>query len=283
MIWVRSERVSRREVGWVAEFCPFCREIAPHRLARLNRTDTLQGVSIHVGELLGFQTRCADCGHAALCEEESFDRVHAGTRLKLSLAELIRDTNPALQTHMAERLRLEQALRENRLPRAARAELLAEPFLLSEKAVEERAQKVHFDAWSILAAAGFVLTFCIGLLSLQTTTQKAAWYAYPLLGASFISAGIAIHLVRTDARRYSRKNATARIARALAPLRPSSAELAETVARQRERGNRAAIFVDLAALQLKIDEIGLQRSVTAPHRAPDRAPAQRNTATLPPR
>ena len=145
-----------RKLGYVADFCPICREIRGFQVNRIGMAGHLYGVSFGQGQLAGHQKTCLPCGvelkaDAAIYKDIPKKLQDAGT------TQLISSTFPNIRQYYADRLSLEDQLtrQPSQIDVQTRLALIKEPFLLLAPIVEKRFSAVHIDRY---VGAALVLT-----------------------------------------------------------------------------------------------------------------------------
>lgn len=152
IIW--GKKYVHTRLGYVADFCPLCREVRAFELKRVGLAGHIYYISLSDGDLVGHERRCSVCGIQLSAKPELYARPSKKSR---TLRELIALTFPNIATHYAGRFALEKAIRDSfaKIPRDDRLALLKEPFsLLSYKAEPQfRASLIHTQAILVFFAA----------------------------------------------------------------------------------------------------------------------------------
>lgn len=73
IVW--GTKIKRKPLGWVADWCPICRRVQPHRLVRVGAAGHLYYLSIGKGKLVGHEVECAECHVVLDADREAFDAV----------------------------------------------------------------------------------------------------------------------------------------------------------------------------------------------------------------
>lgn len=227
MLIVWGRRVSRRRIGYVADFCPMCR--GPQAFL-MNSFSTHRHVYfVPVGETnAGFERICQGC---KLTFGGTPKFYKASTRKPGNVQELVQSSFPSFDEVYGERMRIEDAVRKDpmKLPEKVRAALLRQPFTVVSPLVQSRfAGRARLDLHSVVALVlGFVAAGIAG---------KIAEMMFPdYVGTAFLvggGAGLAYFLwsLGTEPRRYLKRAIVPQLARTLGPLQPSETELATVLA-----------------------------------------------------
>lgn len=233
-MFVYGKRPVERTLGRVADFCPFCREITPHRMVRIGYALHVYCVALTVGDEIGRYVRCVRCHSRWERLGPEYTGIASG-RVR-SIDELIERTNPDIREEFADRLAVEQQIVQGLVAVEGRHELLLEPFLLLDEPVEQRAKATQVDFVSgVLLLLGAVAG--VSWVAMNTSGRAADLLVRSAIGlASLVLFGLAIAALATDLRRYINRIIMPRLVRALRPLQPTREELETTMARLREEG-----------------------------------------------
>lgn len=250
MTTVWGYKQTRRGRGYIAEWCPVCREMTAHKLIRMGSAFHINYVNFTDGRLLGFELRCEQCQTPYWLEEHHYPHF---TAERLPLDQLIRETHRDYHQRFAQVLALSQKAR-------------TEPMQLT---AEER----HFLMASTLVALSYKwerhesgtrarLALCwqasIGLLFAGAVYAVAEAHAEPLTWTlAGIMAGSAL-LITTGLRRWARQQYLRRhiypaLARSMAPLQLPVSELQQVLRELREDGYELASVLDETSLLHEAD------------------------------
>lgn len=208
-------------MGYVADFCPICRNVQTFVLNRVGMAGHLYGVSIGGGKTVGFLRVCETC-HATLPADPS-QYENAAVKKGEDTASLARSTFPNFAIVNRERLALEERIPERAasLPSGTRLALIKEAFLLT---AFHKANAVPMTgtrpALALLAA--FVLPIFVAMVTdsiipgISTITAIATFMI--CLVYAFWSGVM-------ELMEQGRRAARALLVRALGPLRPTRDEL----------------------------------------------------------
>ncbi len=243
-MFVHGTKLTKRKVGWVADFCPIFRIPQSFKLTRIGLVSHIYFLSIGSGKLIRHEIECSVCGLLLISDplrDENPERQRPD-----DVSVLAEKTFPGLAKAYAERLQEEYALRTN--PQALgvdrRNELLLDPFALLDPLVEERSN----------GSSGTQLDRQSGLGCLATLLVPVGMVAVSLIfkidpggsgGNKVLAVGAALFVVGVlytfiqlalGTRRYVRKQIIPMLARALAPLSPTREELQHCINRCKSIG-----------------------------------------------
>ena len=243
IVWGR--KITRRPLGYVADFCGICREPQPFKLAQLDSVGHVYYVSLGGGKPVGHERTCTKCGTFSAATVADYARV---SRSAGPFETLKRETYPGLDEAVAARLELEQRVKTapHLLSQGERLGLIRSAFMLMSPKVEKRFQSTHLDL-------GVVLAFCaaIGLCIAAPVVAKAVApdsMDQSVLVAMAIGAVLVIWQFIAAGSRYMRKEILPIIAKSLAPLKPSEAEIGQTMLEFHRAGHKIGI-------KLKVSEV----------------------------
>lgn len=253
--------------GFVADFCPMCREMLTVRLIEFRRAPHINGIAIGfvLGRSTGFVTECTKCGFRIKTRLERFESVEK--RRPESLDELEQRTNPRARNDFGTRLETERRIRHGApLPPEKRQAFLREPFRLVRNEIDtDQGIYLRRDQTSLwIAVSSFVGPIPFVAVASNIENQTVA-ESLAILGFTVFVIGLATTLFRISTRRYRffRVKLLPMIDRALRPLAPSMTELEETIDWLRETDFkfanrlRASDFRDrLQLLELAPRELG---------------------------
>ena len=231
--------------GFVADFCPVCRDIASFKVVRVGDASHIAFVSLGNGRFAGRLIRCSRCDTARAFDQKRF----AGIATDGSNAEaLIASTHPNVRAEFAGRLELEARLRTDPsiLSGHQREELLLEPFQELDPEIEQldkgTLHQKKASMWGFLAMCAAIGA---GGAIARFDESKAVW----VIGGGIVSflavwAGI---LICAEGRGMKHRVMPC-LATALRPLRPTKDELQRILARCRNAGLRSGKKVKLDSL-----------------------------------
>ena len=240
IVWGR--RVNRKKIGYVADFCPMCREPQAFLLRSISAYRHVYYIPTTSSESLGFERICQGCKLALQGAPKYYK---ASSKKPVNVEDIVRTSFPTLREHYADRLRIEDALRKDpfALSNDLRYALVEQPFKILSPLVLLR--RTSLD-WVVAAAlvAGFSLLFLAPthIDTLHIDNQEAVFGV--MGGAGLI---LFVGSMVTEPRRYIKRKIVPRIANTLAPVRPTEAEI--NAVRGRMRGAKQKI-ASLRASQL---------------------------------
>ena len=216
-----------RKIGFISDFCPLCRDITMFRIDRLGIAGHLYYISVGQGEFVGHIKKCLGCKTSLNGNPDIYREI---SKKRLEPSELQRLTFPNIQTHYAERLKLEQMLRHSpsSVPSDTRSALIKEPFQLLNPSVEKRFSAMQIDvetALTLMSAVVLVPTFW-ALCNHFIPAYEGAFLSVLLLIG--IGAVTAQGFLQTG--RYFNNKVFPVLVPALKPLRPTAVEITAVIA-----------------------------------------------------
>lgn len=250
MATVWGYKQTRRGRGYIAEWCPVCREMTAHKLIRMGSAFHINYVNFTDGRLLGFELRCEHCQTPYWLEEHSYPHF---TRERLPLDQLIRETHPDYHQRFANVLALSRKAR-------------TEPSSLTE---EER----HFLVSTALVALSYKwelhqngtrarLAMCwqasVGLLFagavyavIDANAEPLTWWTGAVMAGSAFA--ITTGLRRWARHLYLRRHIYPALARSFATLQLPVSVLQQVLRELREGGYDLAAVLDETLLLQEAD------------------------------
>lgn len=184
-----------RKLGFVADFCPVCREIEKFQLSRVGLASHLYGASFGEGKLVGHQKKCLRCG----TELQTDASIYKDVQKKLpsaGSADLVANTFPNIRQHYSDRLSIEEQLakRPAGIEAKTRASLIKEPFHLLAPIVEKRFSATHIDRYVamtlLLSLAGTILVANVFKMLLPFAMEYEGQAILFALGVGVVATGI---------------------------------------------------------------------------------------------
>ena len=224
IVWGR--RVSRRRIGYVADFCPMCR--GPQAFLMHSFSTHRHLYFVPVGDTSsGFERACQGC-KLTFSGTPKFWK--ASKDKPRNVQDILQTSFPSFDEVFAERLRIEEAVRKDptKLPQNVRAGLLRQPFSVISPLVQARFSTTRVDLHSVLA---LVLAVAGAIVMSWIAEQMHSDYE----GTIFLVAGglgLAYFLwsLAREPKRYLKGFITQHLARTLSPLQPTEAEIADVLA-----------------------------------------------------
>ena len=245
MFFIWGKKHVYKKMGFVADFCPLCRTVRSFQLARVGLVGHVYYISLGKGELVGYARTCMNCktvlnGNPDLYREISKKLVDQGA--------LQRTTFPNLQSHHAERLALEQAIKHSpgSVPVNTRRAMLKEPFILLNPSVEKRFSSTQIDMYT-------TLTLLAVLASIPVISALGEKFSPPHQGEIFMGillAGVVAVSVQgfLQTGRYFDKKIFPVLVPALKPMKPKAEEITAVIAEMKKAESKFGKKLKLAAL-----------------------------------
>ncbi len=228
MFIVWGKTIKRQKLGFVADYCAVCRDLRAFQVKRVGSASHVYYISFGEGDLVGYERTCQACNTAF----EAVPDTYAGMAKESRPGnELISETFPNYYTVYRELIERERKVRDtpSLLTPAERRARLREPFRVVAPIVQQKLSSTQVD-WRVwLAFAAFVpILWGIGALVrlVAGADNENAVTRGALVGLA-LGVGLIASQTFTSARRYVLKSAVPPLATALAPLRPSEAEISD--------------------------------------------------------
>jgi len=243
IIWGTKRVVS--SLGFVADFCPLCREVRTFEVKRIGMAGHLYFVSFGKGKLAGYLRTCRTGGTDLNAAPDQYASV---SRKRLEPQELQPITFPNLHQVHGERLAIEKSLRSSpaKLSAADRLALLKEPFILLSPKVEERFASTHFDGpTGLTLLAGLAGLIVIPALLSPMLPSYASEVVLACIAAAVLAVGVQMFL---SSERFMRKRLLPVLVPALTPLKPTPQELESVLKDMKALGRRIGSKLKLQTL-----------------------------------
>lgn len=257
IVWGTKRTI--RKHGYVADFCPLCREVRAFELLRIGLASHIYYISFGQGRLAGHLLRCRECRYEIAGDPRDYASI-GDREAEKDVEQLLALTHPQLRQNLANRLATEARLRSSpaSLTPEMREALLLESFQLVNPEVEMRyKQETQLDKPAGLGCFGTIILSPLlfyGASLLPMPTQEQA-----LLGAAiFCGLGIVYTFVQIGLapRRWLRARIVPLLARALEPLRPTREELQFCLERCEIAGLKIGRKLKLPALWAELERRG---------------------------
>jgi len=235
MFIVWGSKITRRTLGYVADFCGICRVPRAFRMSRVGSASHVYYISFGEGKLVGHQRTCTSCGAFG----DADMNVYAGiSRTPKPLETLKRETFPGLDAALEQRMALEERIKTapHLLTEDERAALVFSPFNLLSPKVEHHFASTRMDGGVALAIAGG-----IGLCYIAPaigSTISPEHIAPAFLVGLVAGIGLLIWQLRAAGPRYMRKEILPLLGKSLAPLKPSEAEIDRALREYKKAGHK---------------------------------------------
>lgn len=252
MFIVWGKRVTRKKVGYVADFCPMCREAETFLLREVRSYSHIYYIPTSSSTLHGYERVCQGCKLALSGAPKQYV---ASPKRPAHVREIVERSFPGFHEVYGERLKVEEALRvaPDSLAKNVRRALIQQPFLVLSPLVEAQYGRTSID-WVIGAS------LVGGLATILLAVQLTEWLPYDYHTMAFAAGGLLgvsliIWAFATAARRFVKRKIAPRAARTLRPLRPTEPEIAAALADLKQMGHKIGGILKpahvVAALQAK--------------------------------
>jgi len=244
MIFIWGKKHVLRSLGYVADFCPVCRDLRTFEMKRLGLAGHFYYLSFGEGQLIGHERTCDVCGIELQGQPELYKTLQ---KRKQPPAELAPLTRPDWREVRAPRLAAERELATpfGRLSPEWRSVLLREPFDLLAPRVEVRFANSRLDWQTALSIGGFfaILFVAVKLADRFAAQSDVIWIAALVAGTALI-----LSQALLTKRRWFRKSVFPVLILSLRPLKPSEAELRALLDKMKAEGRMIGRKLDLKAL-----------------------------------
>jgi hypothetical protein len=252
MIFVWGRKAVYTHAGYVADFCPVCRAARAFSVQRIGMAWHVYYITVSKGELAGYQRTCCDCGMVLPMEAGHYKQLSAE---QLPLVQLEQATNPHLSIRHADALAAAARLREAPLllDESERRRQVDAALRLQADALDEfeAATRLDREVWWTIGGAFAFCTVVLAALRQQAPENMDTGFII----AFFLSLGAVAWQLSQMGERFLRRDILPKLARSLAPLQPSAAELEEGFERMREQGRKLAKRVDSARVHQAITSL----------------------------
>lgn len=258
MFYVFGNKAKRKGLGDVVDFCPICRKLSRLRLYTVSSYDGYMDIALSGGLSFGHSGKCSGCDTGYRVDVTNYKNIAIENIPDFD--ELVDFTFPGVYEHYQPRLSLEERVRLQLLSDEERRCLIREPFLLLNGSLDARRTSLHCDRTtarlllSNVIVVGVILL--VGTTSLEKYVGKTAEFVFIslLCTACCVSLFALLMSFATDASRYLKREIAPRLVRALAPLRPTAAEILDAVGYARTLGLRIGKRINSGKLLELIQE-----------------------------
>lgn len=235
MFVVWGKRVSRKKVGYVADFCPMCREAQTFLLREVRSHSHIYYIPTSASTLHGYERACQSCGLISAGAPKQYVAI---PKKPTHVREILARSFPGFDEVYGERLKIENSLRvaPDSLSPAVRRALIQQPFMVLSPMVESKFRQTSIDG---VGAASLVGGLAMVIVAGALSGMVPPAYSTPVTVAC-IAAGACLLVwgLATSARRYARGKLAPMLARTLQPLRPSEAEIASVLGELKQKGHK---------------------------------------------
>lgn len=247
-IWGTKRKLTR--LGYVADFCPICRQVRPFSVSRVSRAGHIYYISFG-GKFVGYLSECQIC-HLNLSANPNFYQTVSKSLSSdvPDLKSLIQETFPNLNQHYRNRLEVEEQIKLNprSLPADIRSALIEEPFHLLSSLVEARlSSKARLDRENLFGSLFMIVVFVLfrfDMLPSSIHDWLSGFIYLVILGGSVYTI---VQLVLSKQRELDRE-VVPLLARCLKPLSPNLDELQACL-------NKLAILKQRIGRRLKAQQL----------------------------
>ncbi len=226
MIW--GFKPVEQRLGYVADFCPICREITALDVYGVRRVAHVYYLGLGKGKLVGYIGKCQVCGTSIPVDPKKYSKFLDCQEENINA--LIEQTYPQVMLERADRLEIERRIKFHEpIPLEQRRQLLMEPFGVLAGRVEKVFWQVPLDNRTKVGCSILLLLImiagCVTLVWLEDAPAVSL-----VMGILWILLmGIGVVYVFVEAfltpRRIVQREIIPLLAKTLAPLRPTQEEL----------------------------------------------------------
>ena len=237
IIW--GTHLIRKRLGYVAEFCPTCRDARQCHVECDRVWHHLYFIPLIPGDLVNARVRCAECRTPL-----PPDSVHAGEPTKLAhlpLDELIQQTNPRLLDRVEAEVQRELDILEGRASHEERLQFFAEALCRADTRVP-RPAGTEVSSFAALSVLLMIVTCFILFLVGEANGWRTELSLTAIFGVAAVLLGLAIYEQVTHRRRKVRRKVGKEVVATLAPFDPTAVELRDAQIEAGHRGSRDARY-----------------------------------------
>jgi len=235
MIFVWGRRVIRKKVGYVADFCPMCREPQAFLMNQLSTYRHLYFIPVSAKESLGYERICQGC---KLALKGAPVHYVATPKKPTSVQEIVSRSFPKLPEVYADRLRIEEQVKKAPalIPKDLRYALIKQPFVVVSPLVESRYKRTSIDWVSILVLVGALGAVCLTPVVADAVAPDNEGLVFGVIAV--LALCTIVGAFATEPRRYIKRSIIPRIAKTLCPLQPSESEITAALAELKRSGHK---------------------------------------------
>lgn len=245
MFIVRGTKIRRVPLGYSLDFCSLCRDARPHNLHRVDGSHHVYWATVTNAKVVGHDIQCSTCGLLrSLGPDDRVNRIPPDWGPE--------DPESPVPFEVQERVALEHRLLDGALSERERLEMIAEPIAAMDYALAF-AQRNGRSEW-VISAVGLLCIACVFAAVLVGSAQGWSALTLFLAAAAALLLGFVVLLTVRQPRTVARRIALSRLARSLAVVNPSRAELEEVLSVLRCRRSGCARSLEVSDLLLEIDQ-----------------------------
>jgi len=250
IVWGKKH-VTRR-LGYVADFCPICRDLRLFKLKRLGLAGHIYYISLGEGDLIGHIQTCAVCDIDLNATPEDYKSVHPQ---KLPADQLAALTFPNWKERYAGRLQIERDLKTSpaKLSAENRRALIREPFVLLANKVEERFGATRLD-WPTMGALAVLFVLLGVAASLAPKVPSAEDFIWAVAWLAGLGA-VGYQLFRISGRYFESKIFPVLVP-TLRTLNPTPQEIEAVLKELKQKGHKIGSKLKLKALLAAMQDSG---------------------------
>jgi hypothetical protein len=224
-------------IGYVADFCPCCRELRVFHFRRIGSATHLYGIAADSGDLTGYDRRCQSCGIMLSAVPDWY----TGTSDEvLPIDELQSKTNARYRDTYAVDIALDRKAHDtpNRLTAEERQERIRDLFDYLAVLYEQRYRQDRASMGQLMGLAlGFFSLLIFGGIAMNKLSSLFSDEPVPILNAIplIVAIGIPIWWRHRADKEFRATRVMPRFASVLGPLRPTEAELTQAFEALRSR------------------------------------------------
>jgi hypothetical protein len=238
IIWGKKRVVIK--LGYVAEFCPICREAQEFEISRVGTANHIYFIPLGDAKLAGHMGRCRQCGTSILVDPAKYTAFEPTSSIEIET--LIQRTFPDFYNVYAERLEIEDRLKNRKNVSIPDRHLwLMEPFKCLVIEVEQRFANARFDRESGIGCAATILLLAFLYCGSSAVDSSSLVRDIMFIGIGLVVIAGPIYTLIQIAlapNRYMQRSVIPRLAKSLSPLNPSLEEISQCIAELKARGFR---------------------------------------------
>jgi hypothetical protein len=224
MLIIHGTRREKTRLGLVAELCHSCRDIRPALVTQITQYSHVYFVPVGSKKVVGYEITCNGCSRtqaAAAVPYQDYCKDDPG-----DIGLLVELTNPAAVDRLEQRVALEERLAGGTATRADRVAVITETISAAGLPFQTRLRNVlPATMFALIATAVFIGTWA----TMMCLPGHDPITLYGSAGAAGLSFAAFIYTAATGKRRIIRRKILPKLAADLAPLDPTTSELAQAL------------------------------------------------------